>query len=223
MGLLDILNGMQNGPRGQRQPSSNTSIGKGGGVSPIMAALLGLLAYKALKGGASRPATPAGTGGPTLPSGGTAQASLPGGGLGDILGGLLGGKPSVAPATNAPTSAKPGGSLNDLIPGGLGGLLGGAAAGTVLSGGLGNLIKELQASGHGRAAQSWVGNGSNEEIAPDELAAALGGDTLDALSQHTGVQREDLLAGLSQHLPDLINQLTPNGRLPTAEEALRMI
>jgi uncharacterized protein YidB (DUF937 family) len=105
----------------------------------------------------------------------------------------------------------------------LGGLLGGAAAGTVLSGGLGNLIKELQDRGHGQAAQSWVGNGSNEEIAPDELAAALGADTLDALSQHTGVQRKDLLAGLSQHLPDLINQLTPNGRLPTAEEALRMI
>jgi uncharacterized protein YidB (DUF937 family) len=34
------------------------------------------------------------------------------------------------------------------------------------------------------------------------------------LSQHTGVQRKDLLAGLSQHLPDLINQLTPNGCRP---------
>ena len=45
MGLLDILNGMQNGPRGQRQPSSvDSSSGKGGGMSPIMMALLGLLA-----------------------------------------------------------------------------------------------------------------------------------------------------------------------------------
>jgi hypothetical protein len=41
MGLIDILNGMQNGPRGPSQPSSS---GKGSGMSPIMMALLGLLA-----------------------------------------------------------------------------------------------------------------------------------------------------------------------------------
>jgi uncharacterized protein YidB (DUF937 family) len=219
MGLLDIINGMQNGPRGQRQPGSISSSSKAGGMSPIMMALLGLVAYKALKGRGSQTAAP---GGP-LPPGGTVNAGHPGGGIGDILGGLLGGKLGSAPANSAPAGAKPGGSLKDLLPGGLGGLLGGAAAGTVLSGGLGNLIKELQDSGHGRAAQSWVGTGPNQKIAPLELASALGTDTLDALSQQTGVGREDLLAGLSQHLPDLIDQLTPNGRLPTEQEASRMI
>src|SRR5262249_57556601 len=92
------------------------------------------------------------------------------GGGGDFRGGLVGGKPG-----SATTGAKPsGGSLNDLFPGGLGGLLGGAAAGSVLSGGLGNIIKELQDTGHGRVAQSWVGTGPNEEIAPKDLANALG-------------------------------------------------
>jgi len=43
-----------------------------------------------------------------------------------------------------------------MLPGGLGGLLGGAAAGGALSGGLGNLLKEFQASGHGGAAQSLI-------------------------------------------------------------------
>ena len=52
MGLLDILNGMQNGPRGQQQPKSSESS-SGGGMSPIMMALLGLLAYKALKPGSA--------------------------------------------------------------------------------------------------------------------------------------------------------------------------
>jgi uncharacterized protein YidB (DUF937 family) len=224
MGLLDILNGMQNGPRGQRQPASvDSSAGKGGGMSPIMMALLGLLAYKALKGRGSQPAAPGSTGWPSpLPPGGTVAAGNPGGGIGDILGGLLRGKPTNAPATNAP-GARPGSSLQDMFPGGLGGLLGGAAAGSVLSGGLSKLIKELQASGHGRAAQSWVGTGQNEEIAPHDLADALGGDTIDALSQQTGLERDDLLAGLSQHLPDLIDQLTPQGRLPSEEEAHRMV
>ena len=205
MGLLDILNGMQNGPRGQRQPDSSGA--SSGGMSPIMIALLGLLAYKAIKGSGGQPAP-----------GRTVDAGDRGGGLGDLLGGLLGGQPSGMP-NRAPT----GGGLADMIPGGLGGLLGGAAAGSVLSGGLGNLLKEFQQSGQGRAAQSWVGTGPNQEIAPDDLANAVGLDTLDTLSRQTGMGRDDLLAGLSQHLPDLVDQLTPNGRLPTEEEASRLV
>jgi len=195
MGLIDILNGMQNGPRGQRLPNSNASSGKGGGMSPIMMALLGVLAYKAVKGRGSQPAAPghAGNSNP-LPPGGTVNVDRQPGGIGDILGGLLGSKPGRAPATS-----------------------------TVLSSGLGNLIKEFQNSGQGQAAQSWIGTGPNQKIASNALASALGNDTLDALSQQTGMGREDLLAGLSQHLPDLIDQLTPNGRLPTEEEVLRMI
>lgn len=217
MGLIDILNGMQNGPRGSSQPSSG---GKGGGMSPIMMAMLGLLAYKAVKSISGQPAARAGTGNP-LPSGGSVTAGQSGGGIGDIRGGLLGGRPGSASATN--TGANPNASLKDLLPGGLGELLGGAAAGTALSGGLGALIKEFQQGGLGQAAQTWVGTGPNQQIASNDLARALGSDTLDALSKQTGVGREDLLAGLSQHLPDLINQLTPNGRLPTAEEASRMV
>jgi uncharacterized protein YidB (DUF937 family) len=220
MGLADILTGMMNGPRGQRQPSSG---GGGGGMSPIMMALLGLLAYKALKGRGGQ-AAPSGGVGQTgrLPPGGTMSAGGSGGDLGDILGGLFGGKPGSMPSGTAP-AAKPGGSLSDLFPGGLGSVLGGAAAGSVLSGGLGNIIKELQDSGHGRAAQSWVGTGPNEEIAPKDLAHALGSDTLNTLSKQTGLSVDDLVAGLSQNLPDLVDQLTPNGRLPTEQEAARMV
>ena len=216
MGLADVLTGMMNGPRGQRQPSSG-----GGGMSPIMMALLGLLAYKAFKGRGGQTA-PSGGVGQTgrLPPGGTTRAGGSGGDLGDILGGLFGGKPGSMPSGSG---ARPGGSLSDLFPGGLGGVLGGAAAGSVLSGGLGNIIKELQDNGHGRAAQSWVGTGPNEEIAPKDLANALGSDTLNTLSKQTGLSVDELLAGLSQHLPDLVDQLTPNGRLPTHEEAGRMV
>jgi uncharacterized protein YidB (DUF937 family) len=218
MGLQDILTGMMNGPRGQRQPSSG---GGGGGMSPIMMALLGLLAYKALKGRGGQAARPPGTD-QRLPPGGTVGAGPPAGSLEDILGGLFGGKPGSTPTRTA-TGAKPGGSLSDLLPGGLGGLLGGAAAGSVLSGGLGNIIKELQESGHGRIAQSWVGTGPNEEIAPTDLANALGSDTLNTLSRQSGLSVDELLTGLSQHLPDLVDQLTPTGRLPTEDEAARMV
>ena len=230
MGLLDILNGMQNGPKGQRQappptqPGSRASSGSGGGLSPVMKALLGLVAYNAVKGRGGQPAAP---GQPApLPPGGTVTAGKPGGGgLDDILGGLFGGKPGGAPGgkPGGAPGGKPGGSLADMLPGGLGGLLGGAAAGGVLSGGIGNIMKQLQNSGQGRVAQSWVGTGPNQEIAPDELANALGGDTLDALSRQTGMPRDELLKGLSQYLPELVDKLTPDGRLPSPEEAGRMV
>ena len=107
MGLIDILNGMQNGPRG---PSQSSSSGKGGGMSPIMMALLGLLAYKAVKSIGGQSAAPSGAGSP-VPSGGSVTAGQQGGGIGDILGALLGGKPGSA---SAPTvGANPNSSLKD--------------------------------------------------------------------------------------------------------------
>ena len=45
MGLLDVLNGMQNGPRGPSNPSPQA----GGGMSPMTMAVIGLLAWKAIK------------------------------------------------------------------------------------------------------------------------------------------------------------------------------
>jgi uncharacterized protein YidB (DUF937 family) len=226
MGLADILTGMMNGPRGgPSQPSSGPSgdTSSGGGMSPLIMALLGLLAYKAIKGrsgGGQDRAIPMPP--PGKAPGGTAQAGA--GGLGDLLGGLLGGgqRPGAMPG-GAPQGGRPGGSLADMIPGGLGGLLGGAAAGTVLSGGLENLIKGFQESGQGRTAQSWVNRGQNEEIAPGDLESALGSDTIAALSRQTGMGHEELLAGLSQQLPDFVDQLTPDGRLPTEDEASRLV
>ena len=160
MGLRDILTGMQNGPRGQPQPSSG---GGSGGMSPIVIALLGLLAYKAYKGRGGQAADAGGAGQTArLPQGGRAQPGNAGGGLGDVLGGLFGGKPAGAPA-----GTTSGGNLGDLLSGGLGGLLGGAAAGSVLSGGLGNLLRGFQESGHGHTANSWVGTGPNKAIAPE--------------------------------------------------------
>src|SRR5439155_16074603 len=130
-----------------------------------------------------------------LTRGGTPTAGTPGGGLGDILGGLFAGGSAAGPAGS-------GASLNDLLRGGLGGLLGGGAAGSVLSGGLGNLIRDLQASGHGEAADSWVRPGPNQQIPATDLAHALGGDTVNALSRQTGMSRDDLLEQLSHHLPN---------------------
>ncbi|UPK35433.1 YidB family protein [Bradyrhizobium sp. 186] len=192
MGLLDVLNGMQNGPRGPSAPSSQSS--SSGGMSPMTMAILGLLAWKAFKhltgnqsGSAPQPSPT-----PThLPPPVNAGA-----------GGTLGG----------------GGGLGDLLKGGLGGLLAGGAAGSVLSGGLGDLLNQLQQGGHGETANTWVGKGENKAIAPGDLANALGADQIESLSAQSGLSRDELLSGLSQYLPQVIDHLTPDGRLPTETE-----
>ena len=188
MGLLDILNGMQNGPRGP----STASAQSGGGMSPMTMAILALLAYKAVKhiSGGQGGTTPAPS--PSPAGGGMAG----GGGLGGSLGGGLG----------------------DVLKGGLGGLLAGGAAGSVISGGLGDLLKQFQQSGHGDTANSWVSPGPNKQIAPGDLANALGADQINSLMSQSGLSRDELLSGLSQHLPDVVDHLTPDGRLPTESE-----
>ena len=111
-----------------------------------------------------------------------------------------------------------GGGLGDVLKRGLGGLLAGGAAGSVISGGLGDLLKQFQQNGHGDTANSWVGKGENKPIAPGDLANALGANQIDSLASQTGLSRDDLLSGLSQYLPGVIDHLTPEGRLPTEHE-----
>ena len=102
-------------------------------------------------------------------------------------------------------------------------MLAGGAAGSVLSGGLNDLLKQFQQSGHSDTANSWVGTGPNKEIAPNDLAGALGADKISALMTQSGMSRDDLLQGLSQYLPQVVDQLTPQGRLPTEQEVARLL
>ena len=86
------------------------------------------------------------------------------------------------------------------------------------AGGLGDLVKQLQQGGLGDAANSWVGNGANKQVSADDLSKALGTDQLDQIAAQSGMSRDQLLQGLSQYLPQVVDHLTPNGRLPTENE-----
>jgi len=98
----------------------------------------------------------------------------------------------------------------------LGRNLSGATSGGILSGGLSELIDRFKQSGQAETADSWVRHGPNRPVAPAELERAIGPDTLDALSQQTGLSRQELLARLSRELPDAVDRYTPDGRLPPA-------
>jgi uncharacterized protein YidB (DUF937 family) len=151
-----------------------------GGMSPIQMGVLGLLAYKALKGK---------------------------GGLAGIFGSDR--SPDVA------GGASSGGPL----PGGP--LSGGALSGGILGGGLKDLLDRFRQSGQEDKAQSWVAKGTNKPIAPQELEQTLGEERIQWLMEQTGLPRDELLSGLSRELPDAIDELTPEGHVPTDEELSR--
>ena len=87
-----------------------------------------------------------------------------------------------------------------------------------VSGGLGELVQRLQQGGLGDVVQSWIGSGANRSIGPDQLHQALGSDTVNRLTQQTGMSRGELLPMLAQLLPSIVDKLTPQGRVPDQGE-----
>ena len=121
-----------------------------------------------------------------------------------ILGKLFGGGGSQAQPASPPAEAPQSVPTN-------------APAGNI-AGGLSDLIGRLTAGGIGTHVNSWVGPGENQPVQPGQLGGALGQDVLNQLSQRTGMSQQELLNQLALVLPQLINNLTPRGRVPTAAE-----
>jgi uncharacterized protein YidB (DUF937 family) len=90
-------------------------------------------------------------------------------------------------------------------------------------GGLGGLLKQFQQSGFGDAINSWINTGPNKSVAPGQVSGALGPDIINSLSQRTGLSKDQILQILSQVLPNTVDQLTPQGRLPTRQEMARLM
>ena len=124
-----------------------------------------------------------------------------------------------------------GGGFGGVFPGGAGGgfvfdlsdLLGGRSPGVVASGGLGDLMDRFQGAGSGQAAQSWVSDGPNQPVGPGEVEQAISEDLFLELEQRTGLPRAEIVERLAAGLPETVNQLTPQGRVPTEAEAEQFV
>lgn len=103
------------------------------------------------------------------------------------------------------------GGLRDILGG-----VGGAGAGGILAGGLGELLDRFNQAGHKETADSWVGTGPNKDIAPQDLKNAIGPEVLQTLTRATGLSESELLNRLSRELPNAVDQYTPQGRISAA-------
>jgi uncharacterized protein YidB (DUF937 family) len=127
--------------------------------------------------------------------------------LAAILGNLSG-----AGATNQNTAGTHSAGMSGMQSGGM--ILAAVVALVQQQGGLSAVLGKLQASGLGKHTDSWVGTGANIPVSSDDLHKALGGGALGNLAAQLGVPTQQAGGMLSQILPELVNQLTPQGQLP---------
>jgi len=79
---------------------------------------------------------------------------------------------------------------------------------------LGDILDRFRGAGAGSKVDSWVGTGPNQPIQPSDVEAAIDEDTLTSLSMQTGLSREELISRITRDLPEAVNKMTPDGKLP---------
>ena len=95
--------------------------------------------------------------------------------------------------------------------------------GALLTGGMMDLVQQFRGAGQANAVDSWVARGPNQIVSPNELSNVLTEEQVAFLAKRTGLSRDELLTGLSERLPHLVDELTPEGRVPTADELKQKI
>jgi uncharacterized protein YidB (DUF937 family) len=111
--------------------------------------------------------------------------------------------------------------------GGFGGNAGGAALAAILAiglqllqrnGGIEGVLGKLQQKGYGRQANSWVSTGDNEPIDAEAISDVFGRDEVNQAARQMGVDPQEALGGLAKIFPEIVNQITPTGRVESSSD-----
>lgn len=115
----------------------------------------------------------------------------------------------------------------------LGGLTGGRGTGTGVggslllqlalmmlqkNGGLDGVLGKFRQAGMGAQADSWVSNGQNMNVSPDDLQQIFGSGSINDVASQLGMSQNQAGSAMSQMLPELINQLTPQGQVTSESD-----
>ncbi len=134
--------------------------------------------------------------------------------LDQVIGGLMGGSSSGggSPMQGVLMNLLSGGQQQ---PGGFGGQQQPMQGqGMMGGGGIAGLVSQFEQAGLGHIAQSWVGNGQNQPVSPEQLQNVFGQQQVNSMAGQAGMAPNDFLSQLSQHLPAAVDGMTPNGRVP---------
>jgi len=87
-------------------------------------------------------------------------------------------------------------------------------------GGLEGLVNAFQQGGLGEVVNSWVSTGQNLPVSPEQVQSALGDSSLQDIAAQLGISPEQASGSLAELLPQVVDQLTPNGQLPEGGDLL---
>lgn len=85
------------------------------------------------------------------------------------------------------------------------------------TGGLSGLAQIFKDKGLGNVISSWVSTGKNLPVSPDQIKNVLGPDQIQQISDNVGVSQEEASKGLASLLPEIIDKLTPEGKVPESD------
>jgi uncharacterized protein YidB (DUF937 family) len=86
-------------------------------------------------------------------------------------------------------------------------------------GGISGLQKMFQEKGLGGIVGSWIGTGQNLPISADQLNSVLHCDALNQVASKFGIDPNTLQSMMTQVLPHVVDQMTPNGQAASAAGA----
>ena len=84
------------------------------------------------------------------------------------------------------------------------------------SGGLQGLMNKFSQAGLGNVFSSWVNTGPNPPISGDQIKQVLGSEQIQALAAKLGIDPAQASEMLAQHLPTVVDRLTPDGKIDPA-------
>jgi uncharacterized protein YidB (DUF937 family) len=82
------------------------------------------------------------------------------------------------------------------------------------TGGLSGLIEQFTNKGLGGLVSSWIGTGENQPISGEQIEQAFGSEKIQEIAQKMGISGVDASGGLAALIPQIIDRLTPEGKLP---------
>jgi uncharacterized protein YidB (DUF937 family) len=85
-------------------------------------------------------------------------------------------------------------------------------------GGMSGLVSKFKEAGMEDKVKSWLGNGSNEPVSGPEVRQALGDQEVDRIAQDAGLSRDEASDKIAKVLPQTVDELSPEGRLPSQDE-----
>jgi uncharacterized protein YidB (DUF937 family) len=83
--------------------------------------------------------------------------------------------------------------------------------------GLQGIVSQLTNAGLGQQVQSWIGKGDNKSVSGQQVQQAMDPGALQQMAQQTGMSADQISNHVAQALPNLVDQVTPDGKVPSSD------